>query len=99
MGRGNEGKSNIFSKLGGVKDAIKDKLSMPTDVVEQTRAAREYGGTRRGTEGEKVVVVDETPVGATAHTLKAADQMTGQTFNDVGKLGSEGEMAEGAEGG
>lgn len=40
-----KGKGGIFST---VTDAIKSKLTMPTDVVEETRAAREEGGAGRG---------------------------------------------------
>ncbi|GFY82689.1 hypothetical protein Acr_02g0009290 [Actinidia rufa] len=35
------------------------------------------------------VDVDATPVGEAASTFKAADQMTGQAFNDVGRLDDE----------
>lgn len=34
--------------------------------------------------------VEETPPGAVASIMKAADQMSGQTFNDVGRLDDEG---------
>lgn len=37
-----------------------------------------------------LVNVEGTPVGQAAATLKAADQATGQTFNDVGRLDNEG---------
>ncbi|KAK7345447.1 hypothetical protein VNO77_16051 [Canavalia gladiata] len=44
---------------------------------------------RRG--GDKVVLrVEESRPGAVAETLKATDQMTGQTFNDVGRMDDEG---------
>lgn len=47
----------------------------------------ESGGGR----GDRVVFkIEETRPGAVAETLKAADQITGQTFNDVGPLDDEG---------
>lgn len=85
------GKGDIFST---VTDAIKSKLTMPTDVVEETREAREEGVTGRREvpeDAEKVEIkVEETRPGAVASTLKAADQMTAQTFNDVGRMDDEG---------
>ena len=42
--RGNEAKGTIFGALGNVTEAIKSKLTMPSDIVEETRAAREHGG-------------------------------------------------------
>ncbi|CAL5419793.1 unnamed protein product [Camellia sinensis] len=72
--RGTAGSGNIFSALGSVKDAIKEKLTVPIDTVEEKRA-------------EKVVMVDmkETPAGEAASKLKATNQMSGQTFDDEGK--------------
>lgn len=58
MDRGTAGTRNIFSAIGSVKEAIKEKLTMPSDIVEETQAAREYGGTKRAT-AEKVVLDDE----------------------------------------
>jgi hypothetical protein len=43
---------------------------------------------RRGNEG--VIRTEDTRTGKVAERLKAADQMTGQTFNDVGPLDDEG---------
>lgn len=44
-----------------------------------------------GGRGDKVVVkVEESRPGAIAETLKAADQIAGQTFNDVGRFDEEG---------
>lgn len=43
---------------------------------------------RRGNEG--VIRTEDTRTGAVAERLKAADQMTGQTFNDVGAMDDEG---------
>jgi hypothetical protein len=44
-----------------------------------------------GREVEKIEVnIEETRPGAVAATLKTADEMAGQTFNDVGFLDEEG---------
>lgn len=73
----------------GVGEGIRSTLTHPSDVVEETRAARERGGT--GRRGEEVLVeVEESRPGAVADTLKKADQMSGQTFNDVGRVEEEG---------
>ncbi|KAM3397995.1 hypothetical protein P3S68_001509 [Capsicum galapagoense] len=32
--------------MGNLTDSIKEKLTMPSDIVEETRAARELGGTK-----------------------------------------------------
>ncbi|XP_028090192.1 late embryogenesis abundant protein ECP63-like isoform X2 [Camellia sinensis] len=89
--RGTAGSGNIFSALGSVKDAIKEKLTVPIDTVEEKRVESEQGGGggggRGGEEAEKVVMVDmkETPAGEAASKLKATDQMSSQTFDDEGK--------------
>ncbi|KAL4031787.1 hypothetical protein IC575_010078 [Cucumis melo] len=44
----------------------------------------------RGGEGEVVVGLEETRPGALASTLKQADDMAGQSFNDVGRMDEEG---------
>ncbi|KAK4272794.1 hypothetical protein QN277_021300 [Acacia crassicarpa] len=90
--RGRAAKNNIMGSAGSVSEAVKSKLTQPSDVVEETRAARERGGAgRRWGRGEEVLIeVEESRPGAVADTLKAADQMTGQTFNDVGRMGDEG---------
>lgn len=86
VNRGQAAKVNIFSAIGNVTDAIKDKLTMPSDIKRETEAAREYGGTKRPVD-TYVVDVEKTPVGEAASTMKKVDQMTGQTtFNDVGKM-------------
>ncbi|XP_028789978.1 late embryogenesis abundant protein ECP63-like [Neltuma alba] len=86
--RGRAAKNNIMGSMGSVGEAIKSKLTHPSDVVEETRAARERGGA--GRRGEEVLVeVEESRPGAVADTLKAADQMAGQ-INDVGRVGDEG---------
>lgn len=51
----------------------------------------QQGGTARGGGEKKIVVnLEETRPGYVASTLKAADEMSGQTFNDVGRLDDEG---------
>ncbi|XP_028090194.1 late embryogenesis abundant protein ECP63-like isoform X4 [Camellia sinensis] len=87
--RGTAGSGNIFSALGSVKDAIKEKLTVPIDTVEEKRVESEQGGGgggggRGGEEAEKVVMVDmkETPAGEAASKLKATDQTSGQTLDD-----------------
>ncbi|KAJ0089010.1 hypothetical protein Patl1_32309 [Pistacia atlantica] len=83
-----ESRGNIFSSM---TDAVKSKLTQATDVVEETRAAREHGSTGRTVPVERVEInIEETRPGAIAETLKTADQMTGQTFNDVGRIDDEG---------
>ena len=73
----------------GVGEGLRSKQTHPSDVVEETRASRERGGT--GRRGEEVLVeVEESRPGAVADTLKKADQMSGQTFNDVGRVEEEG---------
>lgn len=43
----------------------------------------------RGGEGAVVVDLEETRPGALASTLKKADDMAAQTFNDVGRIDDE----------
>ena len=57
-------------------EAIKSKFTHPHE--EQVRP-------------EKVEInIEETRPGAVASTMKASDQMSGQTFNDVGRIAEEG---------
>jgi len=44
----------------------------------------------RGHKDKVVMKVEESRPGAMADTLKAADQMAAQTFNDVGRMDEEG---------
>lgn len=98
--KGTAAKSNIFSSLGIVSDAIKSKLTHPTNVVEESRAAREEGSTGRTKTPamvevpvEKVEIgIRDTRPGAVAAALKKSDQMFGQTFNDPGSMGDEGKV-------
>ncbi|XP_074306052.1 uncharacterized protein LOC141641279 [Silene latifolia] len=99
--RGEAGKSTVFGAIGNMAEAVKSKLTMPHDVVED-EARRKAG------EGREVkVTIEESPpgaaaeilrdanrtgrgvgVGAVADLLKDADQITGQSFspNDVGRM-------------
>jgi hypothetical protein len=70
--------------------AFKEKMTMPTDVIEQKLAEARGGGD--GTKGMPTAAGrgdahDEDDV---MTRVKAADQMTGTGFNDVGKMGEEG---------
>ncbi|KAL2520239.1 embryonic protein DC-8-like [Forsythia ovata] len=70
--RGMAARSTIYGAMGSLKDAIKDKLTYPSDIVQEARAVHEYGGPKRG---EKTV--DDaagTPSGpAAAPTTKTFD--------------------------
>lgn len=87
--KGQAAKENIFSSIGSIPGAIKSKLTHPTEVVEDSRAAREKGSMGRRTvpvmEGVEVDVAETRP-GAVASKLYKSDQMHGQNFNDVGRL-------------
>lgn len=81
----------LFGALGSVKDAIRDKLT-PHPTRDETGATE---GKRVAADAERTQVEmlddqEETPAGATASTLKEADQISGQTFNDVGRIDEEG---------
>jgi hypothetical protein len=58
--------------------AFKEKMTMPTDVVQQKLTAARAG---RGDAHDEDDVMTR---------VKDADQMTGTGFNDVGKMGEEG---------
>lgn len=72
-----------------------EQLKMQTKD-EEYRKAHQHGGSGTGTgtgRQEKIVIdVEETIPGYVATTLKAADQMSGQTFNDVGQIDREGHV-------
>lgn len=95
--RGTTTRETIFDSLGfgSIKDSTRGKLTTPEDIVEETKAARERGVTGRkclnkDTEKEMVIPLEENATGAVASILKASDQMSGQTFNDVGRMDDEG---------
>ncbi|KAL0456304.1 UNVERIFIED_CONTAM: Late embryogenesis abundant protein ECP63 [Sesamum latifolium] len=69
--RGIAAKRNIYGAVGSVKEAIKDKLTYPTDIVQEARASREYGGPKRG---EKMVEDIGGPTGPAAMpTVRTSD--------------------------
>ncbi|KAH7553634.1 hypothetical protein JRO89_XS12G0036500 [Xanthoceras sorbifolium] len=69
--KGKAASGTIFGSIGNVTEAIKSKFTMPHEVVEETRAAREQSGGKAGP-GEKIEVdIEETRPGAVADTLKA----------------------------
>lgn len=71
-------------------ETIKEKLTPKTQPPPPQREDEEETVLVVETTPAGRVVVEETTVARTAATLKAADQVTGQTFNDVGPLGEEG---------
>ncbi|CAJ2672604.1 unnamed protein product [Trifolium pratense] len=76
-------------KTAEAKDKTKEMMS---GAEEEARRRKDKGfgeeTWRRGNEG--VIRTEDTRTGTVAGRLKAADQMTGQTFNDVGPLDDEG---------
>ncbi|XP_048127566.1 late embryogenesis abundant protein ECP63 isoform X3 [Rhodamnia argentea] len=94
---GKEERGGILGAIGSVTGAIKEKLTQQSDEKDETpMAGRNEGkerdqGARAGVEAKVAEVYDEdTRPGAIATTLKAADDMSGQTFNDVGRINEEG---------
>ena len=68
-------------KVSGAGETARRKMEEP----------KLQGKEGSGGRGDKVVVkVEESRPGAIAETLKAADQIAGQTFNDVGRFDEEG---------
>lgn len=92
--RGKEERGGILGAIGSVTGAIKEKLTQPSDKKDESHMAGRDEGERQNqranAEKVEVVYVEDTPPGAIASTLKAADQMSGQTFNDVGRIDDEG---------
>ncbi|KAK3226685.1 hypothetical protein Dsin_006547 [Dipteronia sinensis] len=74
--RGKAATGTIFGSLGNMTEAIKSKFTHPLE---------EQVGP------EKVEInIEETHPGAVSSTMKTSDQMSGQTFNDVGRIAEEG---------
>jgi len=86
--RGEEGKGSIMGALGNMTGAIKSKLTGATTPSDEETRASAHGDESTG---KTVVAVDvkDTRPGYVATVLKEADQMTGQTFNDVGEIDDE----------
>lgn len=76
--------------LGNMTGAIKSKLTGTTTPSDEETSAAASGGESTGKTFVAVDVKDTRP-GYIATVLKAADQMTGQTFNDVGEIDEETE--------
>lgn len=93
------GKGNIFSAIGNVTGTIKEKLMGAKDAEENKEEEVSKQGAGEpvldkdgdGAVGARtVLVIDKgTKFDDVAQTLREADQVTGQTFNDVGKIGGE----------
>ncbi|KAG8378526.1 hypothetical protein BUALT_Bualt08G0146200 [Buddleja alternifolia] len=64
--RGVAAKRNIYGAMGTVKDAIREKLTYPTGIVQEARASREYGGPKRGRGHKLVDEVEGGPSGPAA---------------------------------
>uniref|UniRef100_A0A453EQV1 Uncharacterized protein n=1 Tax=Aegilops tauschii subsp. strangulata TaxID=200361 RepID=A0A453EQV1_AEGTS len=74
---------NIFGSAQGLTEAFKEKMTMPTDVIERKLAERK--GTPTDASRGEALNTDDVMM-----RVKEADQMTGTGFNDVGKMGEEG---------
>ena len=70
--------------------AFREKMVMPTDVVERKRAEAATGGEAAATTTTTRGRGDEPEEEDVMLRVKDADQMTGQAFNDVGPMGEEG---------
>jgi len=70
--------------------AFREKMVMPTDVVEWKRAEAATGGEAAATTATTGGRGDEPEEEDVMLRVKDADQMTGQAFNDVGPMGEEG---------
>ncbi|KAJ9163905.1 hypothetical protein P3X46_023527 [Hevea brasiliensis] len=87
-------RDTIFGNIGleSITDSIEGKLTQPRDDADATQ--NEHGGTGRRDadklQEEVVLLLEETPTEAVAATQIAVDQMTSQTFNDVGRPDDEG---------
>lgn len=83
------GRVGILGALG----AVKERLTHSAGRGDQTTGHEHEGVQPRDAagSGEKIeVYTEETPSGRVAAALKSSDQMTGQTFNDVGRMDEEG---------
>ncbi|XP_066308723.1 late embryogenesis abundant protein ECP63-like [Miscanthus floridulus] len=96
--KGRAATENIYGMAkGAMAGTYAEKMVMPTDVVERKRAEAAGGGDRKA-----AVASPATGIGdddnrepneeedVMLRVKAAADQMTGQAFNDVGKMGEEG---------
>ncbi|CAO2184931.1 unnamed protein product [Urochloa humidicola] len=85
VGKAAETKDAAAGRARGAMDAAADKARAARDAAaDRAEGAREYAADKtklRGGESEEDDVMLR---------VKAADQMTGQAFNDVGMMGEEG---------
>ena len=92
--RGRAATANIYGKAAGATVAFREKMVMPTDVVERKRAEAATGGEAAATTTTTRGRGDEPEEEDVMLRVKAADQMTGRpsgpAFNDVGPMGEEG---------
>ena len=70
--------------------AFREKMVMPTDVVERKRAEVAGAGEAAAATAMTGGRGDEPEEEDVMLRVKDADQMTGQAFNDVGPMGEEG---------
>lgn len=91
-------------KLSEAEEAARQKMEeLKLQGKEYNKDDEAYceqqGGTAREGDEKIVVNLEKTLPGYVASTLKASDQMTGQTFNDVGRIDDESTIVtEGVEG-
>uniref|UniRef100_J3KYR8 Uncharacterized protein n=1 Tax=Oryza brachyantha TaxID=4533 RepID=J3KYR8_ORYBR len=99
--RGRAATENIYGSAADATEAFKQKMTMPEDVVEQKQRAVAAGGKGAGATTATATTTGRSSGGEgeaedVMLRVKAADQMTGQAFNDVGKMGEEGTGMDGA---
>ncbi|KAK7277464.1 hypothetical protein RJT34_22477 [Clitoria ternatea] len=76
--------------LGGKKEETREKAGEMKETTEAAKHKTKGGDEECGKGGRKVELkVEESRPGAAAETLKAADQIAGQAFNDVGRMDDE----------
>ncbi|KAG2588010.1 hypothetical protein PVAP13_5NG188400 [Panicum virgatum] len=81
---------NIYGKAVGARGVFREKMVMPTDMVERKRVEAATGGEAAATTATTGGRGDEPEEEDVMLRVKDVDQMTGQAFNDVGPMGEEG---------
>ncbi|XP_056683080.1 late embryogenesis abundant protein ECP63-like isoform X2 [Spinacia oleracea] len=86
--RGDEAKNSILGEIGCLTDAMKSKLSMPSEIADEKRRNQKKGGE------EKIVAVimEESSPGAAPDLLKVADQITGKGYTMLERWGRKGRL-------
>jgi len=86
-------KDTIQEKLGGAResagqtyDSSKERAGEAVDTVKETAAGDESRNLNEHDQKERAAGI----LDAVSQTLKASEDHSGQTFNDVGSLGGEG---------